>query len=102
MKYATYEIYITVENPSEGTAPHDTIRSNGKFIETAFGIGNGKDVCYIGDDIAENDFPNWNFKIITQSKALELALAINKDSYLAEDGKIVMPFDDPYRSSFNE
>jgi hypothetical protein len=99
MKYATYTLYFSPENPLAASTPHVYVRLNGKFIETAFGIGNGKDVCYIGDDIAESDFPNWNFKIITQSKALELALAINENSYLAEDGKIVMPFDDPYLSS---
>ena len=42
---------------------------------------------------------NWNFTILTQSEFLDLALVKNENSYLAEDGTIVMPFDDPYLSS---
>lgn len=100
MKYATYSFYLPkVKNPSEKLAPHVTIRNKGKFIETAFSVDNTTDACYIGDDVTPSDFRYWDFTILTESEFLDLALAKNENSYLAEDGTIVMPFDDPYLSS---
>lgn len=99
MKYATYTLYFPGVDGSEGFTPHATVRNQGKFIETAFSIDNVTDLCYIGDDVIFIGLSVWNFKSLTQSEALNLALAKNPDSYLAEDGTIVMPFDDPFLSS---
>jgi len=102
MKYATYEVYFPEKNSLEGVTPHVTVRADGKFIETAFSTNNFTDVCYVGDNVTASGLSNWNFTLITQSQALDLALAKNENAYLAEDGTIVMPFDDPYFSSFSE
>jgi hypothetical protein len=99
MKYATYDFFFPVNNPSEGSSPCINVKAVGKFIETAFSIDSTTDACYIGDDVTPSDFPDWNFTILTESEFLDLALAKNENSYLAEDGTIVMPFDDPYLSS---
>lgn len=99
MKYATYTTYFPVDHLPEGYTPHFYLRFNDKFIEDAFCIDNTKNACYIGDDVTQTGLSNWNFTILTQSEFLDLALAKNENSYLAEDGTIVMPFDDPYLSS---
>jgi hypothetical protein len=99
MNYATWDLYFPTEGSLEGTSPESVVRSNGGFISGAFFINNNSILGYVGDDVIATGLHDWNFKVISQSKALELALAKNENSYLAEDGTIVMPFDDPYLSS---
>jgi hypothetical protein len=102
MKYATWELHFPTEGSLEGTTPESVVRSQGKFIEGAFFLSNNLILGYVGDDVTATGLSDWKFTLITQGQALDLALAKNESAYLAEDGNIVMPFDDPYSSSFSE
>jgi hypothetical protein len=96
MKYATYSLYFPSETPQEGFAPHVTIRAAGKFIENAFFIDSKNLVCYVDDSVDASELSQWDFTIITQEKALQLAKNINLESYLKENNEIVMPHTPPY------
>jgi hypothetical protein len=99
MKYATWNLYFPTEGSLEATTPESVVASNGKFILGAFFLDDNSILGYAGDDVDATGLSNWNFTLITQSQALDLALAKNENSYLAENGTIVMPFDNPYSNS---
>jgi hypothetical protein len=95
MKYATWRVYLPTQGSVEGTTPEETIRSAGKVAEGGFFTSDFDIVGYVGDDVTATGLSDWKFKIISQSKALDLATAKNSDSYFAEDGRIVLPLNDP-------
>lgn len=97
MNYATWKLNFT--DPLYGTGPEDKIADLGFGAESAWVSGkaeNGGTILgYLTEAQDETELTPWDFKNISELDALEFCLALNAEAYLAEDGKIIAPVQEP-------
>jgi hypothetical protein len=96
MNYATWKLNFT--DPNYGTGPEDTIADLGFGAEGAWVSGDvendGLILGYVTEAQDESALTPWDFTNISQLDALELALSIDPQAFLTDDGKITRPIED--------
>jgi len=96
MNYATWKLNFT--DPNHGTGPEEKIGELGFGAEASWVAGqveNGGTVLgYVTEPVDETELTTWEVNNITQTEALEFALAINPAAYLLTDGRITAPIEE--------
>ena len=88
MRYATWKIDFS-DSELEGSGPESSITTGkmegGASISPFFILG------YLSSEADISDLQKWHVTEITQAEALDLALTINPECYLTDDGYISSP-----------
>jgi hypothetical protein len=97
MKYATWKLNFT--DPNYGTGPEDKIAELGFSAEGGWVDGqvedNGTILGYVSGEPEASQLSAWSFAYKTEAEALAFCQAINPEAFLAEDGRIGAPMEDP-------
>ena len=95
MNYATWKLNFT--DPNNGTGPEAKIAELGFTAEGAWVQGqaedNGTILGYVTEPQDEIALAAWDFKNISQTEALAFCVALNKEAFLLNDGRIAAPID---------
>lgn len=97
MNYATWKLNFT--DPLYGTGPENRIAELGFGAESAWVSGeaeNGGTILgYVTEPQDESELAAWDFANISELDALEFCLALNPQAFVADDGKILAPVEEP-------
>lgn len=90
MKYATWKLNFI--DPEYGTGPEDVIVAQGIEVSGAWAIGSitedGMILGYLSAEPDLEELSDWDFTMLTEAEALELAQTINPEAEVMDGGYI--------------
>jgi hypothetical protein len=95
MNYATWKLNFA--DPKYGTGPEQAIVEMGLMAEGAWVQGEVEEggiiLGYTTGPVDETELAAWEVTNITEQEALDFCILINSKAYLADDGRITVPYE---------